>query len=250
MKFLNTLIEQLEPAYTCVRNTTNRIYKKAKNEIKHGAQMGYEVNTNQVEALILAAQKNAPIDKYKKVNEEMKATFTKFQAEFKAPNESEFSALKERPLFLISAAATAIGNYARLRIKYKSDWKQMHTYNKKMRKQCAEEELAQEQSNSVQNLSADELDNTIESSQYVLVDFYSSLCGPCKTLAPKLKQAAEKHTHVTFTKINCDLSERIASNHNIRGVPTVILYENGSPKARFTGDLPQGELEEFIEKNT
>lgn len=70
----------------------------------------------------------------------------------------------------------------------------------------------------------------------VLVDFYATWCGPCKALAPVLKQVKESvKNEASIIKIDIDKNPNLATKLNVRGVPTLILYKNGKSIWRQSG---------------
>lgn len=74
-------------------------------------------------------------------------------------------------------------------------------------------------------------DSLILDSRPVVVDFHASWCGPCKTQAPILQQLA---THfgekIRIIKIDVDANNSIAGRYNVRSVPTLMVFQNGSIK--------------------
>ncbi len=62
----------------------------------------------------------------------------------------------------------------------------------------------------------------------VLVDFFATWCGPCKMLAPELEDYAEQNPNVTVIKIDVDEHQNEAAKFNIRSVPTLLVFKNGS----------------------
>ena len=88
-----------------------------------------------------------------------------------------------------------------------------------------------------------------ESEVPVLVDFYADWCQPCKVMAPAVDELAAKNTgRVLVAKLNTDLAVRTAGSFNIRGIPTVILFERGKEVARQTGAVPLRGLEALLQK--
>jgi len=83
----------------------------------------------------------------------------------------------------------------------------------------------------------------INTDQLVLVDFYADWCGPCKTLAPILKQVKhELKDSIKIIKIDVDKNNVIASKYQVRGVPTMLLFKNGSQLWRQSGVLQKNDI--------
>lgn len=81
----------------------------------------------------------------------------------------------------------------------------------------------------------------------VLVDFWAEWCGPCKMLAPTLEAIAKQFAgKVKITKLNVDENQTTASNYNIRGVPTLILFKDGKIVANKVGSGTQTQITDFI----
>ena len=70
----------------------------------------------------------------------------------------------------------------------------------------------------------------------VLVDFYADWCGPCKSMAPVLKQLKlELKDNVSIIKINVDNNQPLAAKYQVQGVPTFIIFKNGKQTWRQSG---------------
>lgn len=90
-------------------------------------------------------------------------------------------------------------------------------------------------------------DKVIDSEVPVLVDFFAEWCGPCKTLAPILKQVKDElGDTVRIVKIDIDKNQPLASKYQVRGVPTMLLFKNGKQLWRKSGALPKHEIVEAI----
>ncbi|MDH5656409.1 MAG: thioredoxin [Spirochaetia bacterium] len=73
----------------------------------------------------------------------------------------------------------------------------------------------------------------------ILVDFWAEWCGPCKMVAPVLKDlASEWKDRVTIIKINTEEKPQIAGQFGIQSIPTLILFKNGKEIHRVSGALP------------
>ncbi len=86
-------------------------------------------------------------------------------------------------------------------------------------------------------------ENIIKSEKTVLIDFFATWCGPCKTLAPILKQVKDSlGEKITIIKIDVDKNQQLASKYQVRGVPTMILFQNGMQLWRQSGVLSKEEI--------
>ena len=84
----------------------------------------------------------------------------------------------------------------------------------------------------------------------VLVDFYADWCGPCKMLAPVLKEVkAVLVDNVKIIKINVDEHQDLAAEFMVRGVPTMLLFQKGKLLWRQSGVLSRNELVKIIEEH-
>jgi thioredoxin 1 len=88
----------------------------------------------------------------------------------------------------------------------------------------------------------------ISSQTPVLVDFHADWCGPCKMLAPILKQVKEQlGDSVKIIKIDVDKNQQLASKYQVRGVPTMLLFKNGKQLWRQSGVLQKNDIVQIIQ---
>jgi thioredoxin 1 len=94
-------------------------------------------------------------------------------------------------------------------------------------------------------------DEIINSDKPVLVDFFAEWCGPCKTMAPVLKDVKKEIGDAAkIIKIDVEKSPHTAQQFQIQGVPTLILFKNGQPVWRQSGVVPRAGLVGVIKKFT
>lgn len=87
----------------------------------------------------------------------------------------------------------------------------------------------------------------IQSKTPVLVDFYADWCGPCKSLAPELQKLADHmDDSLRIIKINVDNNPAAAKAYQVRGVPTLLLFQNGQLLWRGSGYMSERQLQDTI----
>ncbi|MFD1293944.1 thioredoxin [Lutibacter holmesii] len=83
----------------------------------------------------------------------------------------------------------------------------------------------------------------------VLVDFYADWCGPCKSMAPILKQLkSELKDGISIIKINVDNNQSIAAKYQVQGVPTFIIFKNGKQTWRQSGMQSVAQLKQALQQ--
>jgi len=90
----------------------------------------------------------------------------------------------------------------------------------------------------------------INSNQPVLVDFFATWCGPCKTMKPILDDLKNKlGNKARIIKIDVDKNPKVAAKYNIKGVPTLILFKRGDIKWRQSGVMSASQLQAVISQH-
>ena len=87
----------------------------------------------------------------------------------------------------------------------------------------------------------------IKSEKPVLIDFFATWCGPCEALAPILKQVQESlGERITILKIDVDKNQQMAAQYQVRGVPTMILFQEGKQLWRQSGVISKEDIVKMI----
>ena len=91
--------------------------------------------------------------------------------------------------------------------------------------------------------------DVLKSEQPVLVDFWAEWCGPCKTLAPTVEQVAQQYEgRAKIVKMNVDENNQVPPRYGIKGIPTLILFKDGSEADRVVGATSKDNISRMIDR--
>ena len=90
--------------------------------------------------------------------------------------------------------------------------------------------------------------DVLQSESPVLVDFWAEWCGPCKMVAPLLEELADEYDgKLKVCKMDVDANPDTAPKYGIRGIPTLIIFNNGDVAGTKVGALSKSQLSAFID---
>ena len=89
----------------------------------------------------------------------------------------------------------------------------------------------------------------IINSDYALVDFFATWCGPCKMLSPLIENIANSRDNIKVAKVDVDKHEDLAKTYGVMSIPTLILFKNGKVVATKVGFVSEPLLSEWINSN-
>ena len=100
----------------------------------------------------------------------------------------------------------------------------------------------------VRNVSDSEFNDTVNETEWVIVDFWAPWCGPCLQFAPTFKEASEKIEGVTFAKVNTEDEQALGAHFGIRSIPTLMIFREQIGIFSQPGSMTAKDLEDLLDK--
>ena len=92
----------------------------------------------------------------------------------------------------------------------------------------------------------DNINEILASEKRVLIDFYADWCGPCQMTAPFIEQIANEHPEYVVAKVNVDEETELAAQYDVRGIPLLMVFENGEVIRQAAGTRPKQAILDLI----
>jgi thioredoxin 1 len=97
-------------------------------------------------------------------------------------------------------------------------------------------------------MTAENFEELVSTNEVVLVDFWASWCGPCRTFAPIFEKVSEERPGIVFGKVDTEAQQALAASFNIMSIPTLMILREGVVVYAEAGALPERSLTQLVDK--
>jgi len=95
-------------------------------------------------------------------------------------------------------------------------------------------------------LTKENFDRTVTENDFVLIDFWASWCGPCRSFAPVYEKAAQDNPDLVFGKVDTEAQPELAAAFGIQSIPTLMIVRDRMAVFAQPGALPEAALADVI----
>jgi len=98
------------------------------------------------------------------------------------------------------------------------------------------------------NITTENFEETVSNNDLVLVDFWASWCGPCRSFAPVYEKVSTLYPDAVFAKVDTEDQQALAASFNIMSIPTLMIIREQVVIFSQAGALPESALTDLVEK--